>query len=92
MTASLLAWHLTRDNHIQLARFCMKHAVRNDNTTYTRNDGEHDYFEHTYHFDNGGYVTAEMLHGDTRSYSIADRFQVIDYALDSSLTRRVGTA
>lgn len=79
MTNSMLQWHLARDNQIKLARFCEKNAVRHDNVPpYTLENGE-SYFRHTYHFDNGSFIEAEMRAGDTRSYSIADHFQVTDY-------------
>ena len=29
----------------------------------------------------GGFMTAEMLQGDSKSYSIADHFQVVTYGL-----------
>ena len=80
MTDSLMRWHLSRDNQIKLARFCQKHAVRHDNVKPYSVDGGGMYFQHTYHFDNGAYITAEMRAGDTRSYSIADHFQVCDYS------------
>jgi len=84
MKASTIRWHLARDNQIRLAKFCQQNAIKHDNKTNTYNDGTHTYFEHTYHFDNGGYITAEMLQGDTRGYSIADYFQVVDYNMGTS--------
>lgn len=80
MKNSLMQWHLARDNQVKLARFCEKHAVRHDNVKPYQ-VGDASYFQHTYHFDNGGFVRAEMRAGDTRSYSIADHFQVVDYSL-----------
>jgi hypothetical protein len=79
MTNSMMKWHLARDNQISLARFCEKHAVGHDTRNDTATDGEHSYFEHTYMFDNDSYIIAEMLQGDTQSYSVADHFQVVDY-------------
>ncbi len=81
MKNSTIQWHLARDNQIKLNRFCERNAVKHDNRTDTCRDDEHSYFEHTYHFNNGGYITAEMLQGDTRGYSVADHFQVVDYSL-----------
>lgn len=79
MTSSMIRWHLARDNQVKLAKFCEKNKVMSWAEKYTFNDGEHDYWQNTYKFDNGGYITAEMLHGATKSYSVADHFQVIDY-------------
>ncbi len=82
MTNSLMRWHLARDNQTKLERFCGKNRISQETRTNTYNDGEHDYFEITYKFDNGSYITAELLHGTlTKSYSISDHFQVVDYAL-----------
>lgn len=81
MTNSLMQWHLARDNQVKLAKFCEKHVVRHDNVAPYEVEGvEGKYFRHTYHFDNGSYIQAEMRAGDTKSYSIADCFQVTDYA------------
>jgi hypothetical protein len=74
-----MQWHLSRDNCLQLSKFCEKHAVKHENETDTFKHNGMSYFEHTYHFDNGGFIKAEMLQGDTRSYSVADHFQVVDY-------------
>lgn len=79
MTNSLMRWHLARDNCLKLAKFCEKNAVRHENITNAFQDEEHTYFHHTYYFDNGGHIKAEMLQGDTRGYSMADYFAVIDY-------------
>lgn len=80
MKQSMIKWHLARDNQLKLARFCEKNAVKHDNRNNTYKDGKHSYFERTYYFDNEGYITAEMLQGDVRGYSIADHFQVVDYS------------
>ena len=81
MTTSKLQWHLARDNQLKLAKFCEQNKVRTQTELNTHNDGEHSYFQQTYTFNNGGFITAEMLQGDTQSYSVADHFQVVDYAL-----------
>lgn len=81
MKQSTIKWHLARDNEVKLAKFCEKHAIRHDNLTNAFQDDEHIYFHHTYHFDNGAYIKAEMLQGDTKSYSVADYFAVVDYNL-----------
>jgi len=83
VTSSLLQWHLTRDNQLKLAKFCEKHKVSTSRELYTFNDGEHDYFQITYTFNNGGFITAELMHGDSKSYSVADHFQLVDCALGS---------
>lgn len=81
MKNSTIKWHLARDNQIKLARFCETNKVSSEVRKNTYNDGEHDYFEITYHFDNGGLITAELLQGDTKSYSVADHFQVVEWGL-----------
>jgi hypothetical protein len=74
-----MQWHLARDNQIKLAKFCEKHAIRHDNVEpYQVGDAK--YFQHTYHFDNDSFIRAELRAGDTKSYSVADHFQVVDYA------------
>lgn len=81
MKASTIQWHLARDNCDKLAKFCQDNAIGHTTVTDRYNDGKHTYFHHTYHFDNKGYITAEMLQGDTQSYSVADHFQVVDYEM-----------
>ncbi len=83
MKASTIKWHLARDTQVELARFCEKHRTRSQNELYTHKDDEgSEYWQQTSTFDNGGYITAELLHGDDkRSYSVADHYQVIDYRL-----------
>lgn len=80
MTNSKMGWHLARDNQEELAKFCEKHKTRMTVTpnVYQDDEGKR-YFTNQYHFDNGGYITAELLHGDGRSYTVADYFQVTDY-------------
>ena len=81
MTNSLLQWHLARDNQLNLARFCEKHKTSSSTKPHTFNDGEHDFFQMTFQFDNGSFITAELLHGEAnKSYTVADHFQVVDYA------------
>lgn len=79
MKPSTIQWHLARDNQEKLAKFCESNKVRSEQELYTYNDGEHDYYEVTYHFDNGGHIKAELLHGDTKSYTTADHFQVLQF-------------
>lgn len=80
MKQSTIKWHLSRDNQVKLSKFCQENAVRHDNVEpYEVGDAK--YFQHTYHFNNGGFVRAEMRAGDTKSYSVADHFQVVDYSL-----------
>lgn len=75
MKASTIEWHLKRDNYDKLSRFCAKHRVRQ----YYRPPTEYmpNYFYITYHFDNGGWILAELKAGNVRSYSTADYFKVI---------------
>lgn len=85
MKKSTIQWHLARDNQLQLARFCEKNSVRSQVELYTYKDEEHDYWQKTFTFNNGGFITAEMLHGGyDKSYSVADHFQVVDYALGTN--------
>ena len=81
MKASTIAWHLARDNQVKLAKFCNANKVRSESELFTARDDEHDYFNITYIFNNGGFITAEMIHGDTKSYTVADHFQVVNYGL-----------
>jgi hypothetical protein len=82
MKYTTIQWHLARDNQTKLAKFCEKNKVRTSTELYTANDGEHDYFQITYTFNNGGFITAELLHGESnKGFSVADHFQVVDYAL-----------
>lgn len=81
MKNSTIQWHLARDNQEKLARFCSNHKVRSSHRYNTAEVDGKKYWEMTFNFDNGGYITAEMLAGDTQSYSVADHFQVVDYAL-----------
>lgn len=79
MTNSLMQWHLARDNQVKLARFCQKHRVRQETQQPYAVDGK-SYFTICYQFDNESHITAELQAGDTKSYSVADHFQVVDYA------------
>lgn len=81
MTSNRMRWHLARDNETELAKFCEENKVNSSSRTHTFNDGQHDYWQMDYIFDNGGFITVELLHGDTKSYSVADHFQVVDYDL-----------
>jgi hypothetical protein len=81
MKTSTIKWHLARDNQLALAKFCEKHKTRSECELNTYKDDEHEYFQITYHFDNGGYITAELIHGDDRSYTVADHFQVVNYGM-----------
>lgn len=81
MKQSTLKWHLARDNQLKLARFCEANQVRSSIELDTYQDDDGSYWQKTYVFNNGGYVTAELKQGDSRSYSVADHFQVVDYAL-----------
>lgn len=81
MTISKLKWHLARDKQVALSRFCEKHKIRSSTELNTANDGEHDYFQITYTFNNGGFITAELMQGDAKSYTTADHFQVVEYGL-----------
>lgn len=82
MTQSTIKWHLARDNRIALAKFCENNRIRSNTKlhTYTDDDGR-EYWQQTSYFDNGGYITAELLHGDKLGYLVADYFQVLDYSL-----------
>jgi len=81
MKASTIKWHLARDSQIKLFRFCDRNKTSSICTPNAYEiDGKH-YFTIKYSFDNGSYITAELLHGDNIGYSIADHFQVVDYLL-----------
>jgi hypothetical protein len=80
MKASTIRWHLARDSQSKLASFCSKHKVRSSHEYNTAEVDGKRYWQMTFEFDNGGFITAEMLAGDTQSYSVADHFQVVDYA------------
>jgi len=81
MKTSTIAWHLARDNQEKLAKFCSKNCIEQHPSSdkYIVDDGT--YWQQTYHFDNGGFIRAELRAGDTKSYSIVDHFQVVDYNL-----------
>ncbi len=82
MKASTIQWHLARDNQAKLARFCENNKVKSSTELDTYSDEDGKYFQIEYTFDNGGFITAELKQGDTRSYSVADHFQVVAYALE----------
>lgn len=85
MTASKIQWHLARDNQLSLARFCEKNRVKQMASEVFEVDGKK-YFNITYHFDNMGFIKAELRAGDEqRGYTVADHFQVVDYELGSTL-------
>jgi hypothetical protein len=91
MKNSTIKWHLARDNQVKLARFCEKFKVRSSHEYNTAQVDGKNYWQMTFEFNNGGFITAEMLQGDTSSYSIADHFQVVDYRLGSmQITHEVG--
>ena len=79
MTNSLLKWHLRRDNNIQLHKFLSKHKTNSEIIKRDVCVGDHKYFYMKFFLNNDSYVTVELLHGDVKSYSIADCFNVIDY-------------
>lgn len=80
MTNSLMRWHLARRaNRNQLHNFCQKHRTNLD-TGKVYGSGNLHYFTQTYYFDNGSYIKVLLRASDTKSYSVADHFQVIDYA------------
>lgn len=81
MTPSLMRWHLSRDNQQRLAKFCEQYKTRTEQELQAHTDGKHSYFHLTFFFNNGGFIKAELLHGDTQGYSVADHFQVVDYSL-----------
>ncbi len=85
MKASTIQWHLARDNQVKLAKFCEKHRTKQEVTTkpYLFEDGN-SYFNITYYFDNGGWIEVELQAGDTKSYTVADHFQVADYRLEAT--------
>jgi len=80
MITSLIKWHLARDNCEKLAKFCEKRKEYSEVVDQYQVDGR-GYFTMKFYFDNGGYILAELLTGDVRSYSTADHFQVVDYSL-----------
>jgi len=79
MKASTIEWHLARDDQVRLAKFCDKRKLHSskygDNYTV---DGK-EYFQLLYVFDNDGFIRVELRAGDTRSYTVADHFQVVEY-------------
>jgi hypothetical protein len=77
MKNSLMQWHLERDNQIKLHSFCEKHKT----TSITDlQEDENECFTIRYFFDNGSFILVELLKGTaTRSYTIKDSFQVVDY-------------
>lgn len=82
MKASTIRWHLARDNQAELAKFCEKHETRSEQRLNThKNEDGREYWERTSYFDNGGYITAELLHGGEVGYTVADHFQVVNYNL-----------
>lgn len=81
MKQSTIKWHLARDNQLKLARFCEANKVRSHQELYTLTNEFGSYFQMTYIFNNGGYIVAELRHGDDKGYSVADHFQVVDYGL-----------
>lgn len=85
MKASTIQWHLARDNQISLHKFCEKNRTKQEVTTkpYLFEDGN-SYFNITYYFDNGGWIEVELQAGDTKSYTVADHFQVADYRLEAT--------
>lgn len=71
MKASTIQWHLARDDQRKLARFCDKHQIKREVSDYY-DDG---CFAMTTHFDNGGYIKAELKQGT----DISENYQVLDY-------------
>jgi len=84
MKQSTIQWHLARDNCAKLARFCEKNRVSSSNELNTATVDGQDYWQMTSIFNNGGYITAELLHGDTVGYSVADHYQVVNYSLGNN--------
>lgn len=75
MKISTIRWHLARDNQIKLYTFCDKNKTRS--STELIND---EVFNMTFTFNNGGYITAELLRGkDGVGHTINEHFQVVDY-------------
>lgn len=77
MMVSMLKWHLSRDNQAKLVRFCENNK---QTIVWQLNTADVDgvkYHEATFHFDNGGFITAEMGEG----ISTGDHFQVVNYGL-----------
>ena len=84
MKASTIQWHLARDNQLQLARFCEKNKVSSHAMPNTAHDEKHYYWQLKSVFDNGGYIVAELMQGDERSFNVADHYQVVDYSLGAA--------
>lgn len=80
MKSTTIKWHLARDNQLSLHKFCETKKVKQVTTNIYSIDGDR-YFRIMYSFDNKGYIEAELRAGDTRSYSVADHFQVTSYDL-----------
>ena len=81
MKQSTMQWHLGRDNQVKLAKFCEKNRLHQSIYGDNYKVGNATYFQIMYQFDNDGFIRAELRAGDTKSYSVADHFQVVDYAL-----------
>jgi len=81
MTNSLMQWHLARDNQLKLAKFCDKHQVDRTVSGYYKEPGtKHNYFTMTTYFDNGSFITAELIQGtEDEPKGIDDSYQVLDY-------------
>jgi len=83
MKATTIEWHLARDDQQKLYKFCEKHGtITKTVINSTVIDGQ-PYFENTYTFDNGGFITVELLQGGKdKGFTVRDHFQVVDYALE----------
>lgn len=76
MTNKLMKWHLAHDNQLQLSHFCDKHQVdRHVGPYYQRKESDENYFLMTTYFNNGAFITAELIQGT----SINENYQVLDY-------------
>lgn len=78
MKASTINWHLARDNQVKLHKFCANNNIKQDTGEVYTIDNEK-YFTKLYQFDNDAFIKVELRAGDSKGYTIADHFQVMEY-------------
>lgn len=82
MKSSTIEWHLSRDNQLSLYKFCDKNKIKVHTGEVYQVDNKK-LFTQLYQFNNNGFIKVELRAGDSRSYTIADHFQVIEYDVGS---------
>ena len=83
MKQSTIKWHLARDNQVALCKFCIKNCIKQSKYGDNYKIDNKEYFQMMFQFDNNSFIRVELQAGDTKSYTIADCFQVVDYSLGS---------